>query len=623
MALEYIPRTSYIGGVAGSLDDHPSATLQTGNIAHVSNATVFSIHYYDAASSAAESSPNIIAPDDIGGGNGRWLMVFSKGTALTNLLGGHSAFGSWSNSDTNKGLSRGTPIENVALDSGSTLPVVGETLSDEVAAAAGVTVQGKVISITDTGGDWGANTGTAAISLGACVGRFSDNATLLGSTAGANCCTLNMLDIAAGVDEIRNSDHWVGAVGAVPPKGWTVYAAGIFSIFDSGDGAPYDKCLKIEVNATPDANPGTRFHIATVVGRLYTLSVYFKKGTAADGTVLLGSTPGGTQYERWDPTDVAWTEYTTTFEATGVDTYLVLRSASVIAGQTALFDEISLYEITPCCTEADSLGPDGWGKDSTLDIYRQHNDGGTLTYDGAFYSLKFTPSAAGDYLTWPLTVVASLAEHYQKFAGKTVTFGAWIKTSTATHMRLRIVDSTGSTYSSYHTGGGGWEWLEATHTADAALTSFNIQFRSTQTSGIVYISQPMFVFSSSIGEGNYVQLPGQWVDLEAPFTPTDYNADSVSANASINLEAQSEGKIPKGSKAVDVNLIAQSAATDKYLALLSENGGKRGPRIEDIVVANKNQSANGVCPCDTNGDIYIERDDTFTATIYVNRVQVS
>ena len=77
MSTEYYPATSYIGGGAGALDKIPSATLGTGEIALVSNATVFSVHYYDADSAAGESSPDVIAPDDVGG-NGRWLMVFSK-----------------------------------------------------------------------------------------------------------------------------------------------------------------------------------------------------------------------------------------------------------------------------------------------------------------------------------------------------------------------------------------------------------------------------------------------------------------------------------------------------------------------------------------------------------------
>ena len=85
MSTEYYPATSYIGGGAGALDAIPCATLGTGEIAVVANATVFSVHYYDAASAAAESSPDVIKPDD-NAGNGRWLIVVSI------VTGGQIAF---------------------------------------------------------------------------------------------------------------------------------------------------------------------------------------------------------------------------------------------------------------------------------------------------------------------------------------------------------------------------------------------------------------------------------------------------------------------------------------------------------------------------------------------------
>jgi hypothetical protein len=75
MSTEYYPTTSYIGGSAGALDAIPCATLGTGDIAVVAYSGVFSVHYYDGTSAAAESSPDVIKPDD-NAGNGRWLLVF-------------------------------------------------------------------------------------------------------------------------------------------------------------------------------------------------------------------------------------------------------------------------------------------------------------------------------------------------------------------------------------------------------------------------------------------------------------------------------------------------------------------------------------------------------------------
>ena len=75
MTTEYYPATSLTGGGAGALDAIPSATLHTTDVAVVTTSTNIYVYYYDGTSAAAESSPKIITPDDIGGGNGRWLLV--------------------------------------------------------------------------------------------------------------------------------------------------------------------------------------------------------------------------------------------------------------------------------------------------------------------------------------------------------------------------------------------------------------------------------------------------------------------------------------------------------------------------------------------------------------------
>lgn len=47
--------------------------------------------------------------------------------------------------------------------------------------------------------------------------------------------------------------------------------------------------------------------------------------------------------------------------------------------------------------------------------------------------------------------------------GNTFTFGAWVKTSIPNHARLLLTDQVNGSSSGFHSGGGGWEWLTATH----------------------------------------------------------------------------------------------------------------------------------------------------------------
>ncbi len=55
-----------------------------------------------------------------------------------------------------------------------------------------------------------------------------------------------------------------------------------------------------------------------------------------------------------------------------------------------------------------------------------------------------------------------------------VAFGCWIKTSIASHARIRVTDGSVTTNSDYHTGGGTWEFIGAVHPVSAAATKLEL-----------------------------------------------------------------------------------------------------------------------------------------------------
>jgi len=274
---------------------------------------------------------------------------------------------------------------------------------------------------------------------------------------------------------------------------------------------------------------------------------------------------------------------------------------------------------------ADGLAFDGWEKDSTLDIWRQHDDSGTYTKDGSFYALKTTSSAASDWLGFPNAAgLGNNAEWFQRFAGRTVTFGAWVKTSTASHCCVQLYDG-GLTSSSYHTGGGAWEWLEVTKTISSTPTYFIAYVRFTVTATDAYVSQPMLVFGNAIGAGNYSRPSGEIVNCEK-FIRTQSNVSPAAADDKVlNLEALSSGKIPKGCKAVNVSAqVVNSSIT-------SDQGVRWGPDSTynytlhcNPVVNNVYQDATGVVACDSNGDIYqqVREADATLSGLYQDVTQV-
>lgn len=483
----------------------------------------------------AKTLAEVLAGEDMEGGevfcDDVYNFLKNQGKDL-NLLT-NSGFGVWSQSDTNKGLA------TLTFDSGSVEPVVGETLTGATSGAVG-----KVITVTVTGGTWGGGNAAGTIELGAVSGCYQDNETVNGSVGGVNILTVNG-DQSTGVanDPMNNDSTGI----------WTDDGVNITLAFAAAE-------YTVTTNAATQ-----RAWIAGVsleAGKLYKIELDIKDGTAAVQDIEGYFDDGAAQYGKIETTAAGWASVFWTFECatTTAAGKVGFRIPTSLGGNNIEIRRFSCYEITPGCTAADNLAFDCWYKDSTIDIYRQHSDGGTLTKDGSFYSLKMVVTAVADYMIFPNLTVAAQEEWYQEFAGRTITFGAWVKTSTASHAYLRIYDGNNSD-SDYHTGGGDWEWIEVTRTISSSTTEVRIMIATAAApnvdgSTIVYISQPMLVFGSSIGEDMYQPKQQEviWLDYRIPsnlFTNL-LNQSSTGAWTDLNVEADSDAMLPKGCKAIRV-----------------------------------------------------------------------
>lgn len=112
--------------------------------------------------------------------------------------------------------------------------------------------------------------------------------------------------------------------------------------------------------------------------------------------------------------------------------------------------------------------------------------GDTATKVGPF-SAKVTRAAADAKLSQYLLNATSFADA-AILQSKSFTVGAWVKTGTASHARLSVADGVGTTESSYHTGGGGWEFLTLQHTLDASASYLQVRFEVNSSSGDAYVS---------------------------------------------------------------------------------------------------------------------------------------
>jgi len=262
-----------------------------------------------------------------------------------------------------------------------------------------------------------------------------------------------------------------------------------------------------------------------------------------------------------------------------------------------------------------SFSADGWGAGS-IDAYREHWNGSggdsDTTKTGSFYALKMYNASASGYVQQNLDL--------GKFRGRTITLGVWCKTSTSDAARTKIntEPSAGDVWSDYHTGGDGWEWIETTMTVGASETTLDIQLR-TEVAATVYWSQPILSLGSAIGEGNYSRPSGEIVYLENQYWRlTDYtNATKSSGDdVAINLEAQSDGKLPKGIAAIQVHCSGEdSAVVDGTGFTLRKSVTTNYGLYLAPQVSNLRKYDIGWVTCGSSGDIYFQSEASGTNTL--------
>lgn len=83
--------------------------------------------------------------------------------------------------------------------------------------------------------------------------------------------------------------------------------------------------------------------------------------------------------------------------------------------------------------------------------------------------------------------------------GKTVSFGCWVKTNTASEAYLKLNDGTADYYSTIHTGSGNWEWLSVTATLSGSATGlYPIILVDAPTVTTAYFDGAIFMIASSV-----------------------------------------------------------------------------------------------------------------------------
>jgi hypothetical protein len=356
---------------------------------------------------------------------------------------------------------------------------------------------------------------------------------------------------------------------------------------------------------------GIAYHgISLTVGKLYKLSYTFtlNSGTAPQ----IGTAPANYTYgASFNATATAGAN-SAVFEATALDLFVLIRNET---GQSSNFSftSMELIEVVPGITSG-TLGPDGgWniGYGGTRpEVTRQHKDA-TFTKAGSFYSYKHKSKEtdAGSSLFWSVFA----GKGAEKFYGRTIAFGAWIYHSgVADTGYLRISQYDGSSWTNTdsttkHTGSAGWEWIEMTLTLGNAVAQNAIYFKinGTRLNETYYFSQPMLVFGSSIGSGNYTRPQGEIVVCDKLIRPISNVSPAAADDKILGMEVLSNGKIPKGAKGFNMRVICLNSSITNGQGISFGRDSNYQYALEcNPIVNNIYQTASGFVTADANGDIY-------------------
>lgn len=122
-----------------------------------------------------------------------------------------------------------------------------------------------------------------------------------------------------------------------------------------------------------------------------------------------------------------------------------------------------------------SVAPDGWSLSGASAAVARESS----VYKYGQYSAKIT-RASGD------AVLSYLLGSPTAYQGRTLSLGFWVYCSTGSVARITVDDGVGSSSSSYHTGGGGWEWITVEHQVDTTTVQITIKCEVKNTNTFAY-----------------------------------------------------------------------------------------------------------------------------------------
>jgi hypothetical protein len=156
--------------------------------------------------------------------------------------------------------------------------------------------------------------------------------------------------------------------------------------------------------------------------------------------------------------------------------------------------------------------------------------------DTGLYSMKIVQSGTSGNGWMDIT---QYVENYAEYQGKTVTVYCRLRSDTASYAQVSIADNTGSSASSYHSGGGAFETLTVSRALNSSATKLQVSFgrlSGSLSDATLYIDSIMLV----VGSQSVAFIPrlfGQEVSLCQRYYEKSYALGTTpGTNTTTNLD---------------------------------------------------------------------------------------
>lgn len=197
-------------------------------------------------------------------------------------------------------------------------------------------------------------------------------------------------------------------------------------------------------------------------------------------------------------------------------------------------------------TAGTSVAPTGWTALGTPGSIAQE----TVNIMAGTYSMKVIGGASGSY-----GAQIAVQQSNPAYSGLTMTFGTWVMCSSANAARLSINDGVTTTFSSYHTGDGTWQFLSVTVQINPNNTLLNIACNVTGNGTVAYFANAVLVRGPNVftylqalssfvyarPENVKVSIPGNVQQFELARKEGQGVAQTKMSSKSIKLSVQLVG----------------------------------------------------------------------------------